>query len=172
MLGGAFREMLRCIRCGACLNHCPVYTAIGGHAYGWVYPGPMGSVLTPLINGLQAGYDLPNACTLNGRCQTVCPVKIPLPGLLRELRRQQFETGLTPGIARFALQSWAALAKRPGLYHLAMRIAVPLLNRLGRRRGFLRQLPLAGGWTDTRELPAPQRQTFQHAWSERQRARP
>jgi L-lactate dehydrogenase complex protein LldF len=172
MLGGAFREMLRCIRCGACLNHCPVYTAIGGHAYGWVYPGPMGSVLTPLINGLQAGYDLPNACTLNGRCQTVCPVKIPLPGLLRELRRRQFETGLTPGIVRFALQSWAALAKRPGLYHLAMRIGIPVLNRLGRRQGFLRKLPLAGGWTATRELPAPQRQTFQQAWSERQGARP
>jgi L-lactate dehydrogenase complex protein LldF len=172
MLGGAFREMLRCIRCGACLNHCPVYTAIGGHAYGWVYPGPMGSVLTPLINGLQAGYDLPNACTLNGRCQTVCPVKIPLPGLLRALRRQQFETGLTPGIIRFALQSWAALAKRPALYHLAMRIGIPVLNRLGRRQGFLRTLPLAGGWTATRDLPAPQRQTFQQAWSERQGARP
>ena len=64
MLGGPFREMLRCIRCGACLNHCPVYTSIGGHAYGWVYPGPMGSVLTPLINGIDSAYDLPNACTL------------------------------------------------------------------------------------------------------------
>ncbi len=64
MLGGPFREMLRCIRCGACLNHCPVYTSIGGHAYGWVYPGPMGSVLTPLINGIDKAYDLPNACTL------------------------------------------------------------------------------------------------------------
>ena len=112
MLGGPFREMLRCIRCGACLNHCPVYTSIGGHAYGWVYPGPMGSVLTPLINGIDTAYDLPNACTLNGRCQTVCPVKIPLPGLLRELRRQQFETGLTPAPIRWALQAWAALAKR------------------------------------------------------------
>ena len=172
MLGGAFREMLRCIRCGACLNHCPVYTAIGGHAYGWVYPGPMGSVLTPLINGLQAGYDLPNACTLNGRCQAVCPVKIPLPGLLRELRRQQFETGLTPGLTRLALQGWAALAKRPALYRQVMRVAVPLLNRIARRRGFLGRLPLAGGWTDSRELPAPQRQTFQQAWSERKGARP
>jgi L-lactate dehydrogenase complex protein LldF len=171
MLGGPFREMLRCIRCGACLNHCPVYTAIGGHAYGWVYPGPMGSVLTPLINGIDTAYDLPNACTLNGRCQTVCPVKIPLPGLLRELRRQQFEGGMTPAPIRWALQAWAALAKRAGLYHLAMRIGIPLLGAFGRRRGALSWLPLAGGWTDTRDLPAPQGRTFQQAWSARNGAR-
>ena len=172
MLGGPFREMLRCIRCGACLNHCPVYTSIGGHAYGWVYPGPMGSVLTPLINGIHKAYDLPNACTLNGRCQTVCPVKIPLPGLLRELRRQQFDSGLTPLPMRWALQAWATLARRARLYHLAMRVAIPLLSWFGRRSGAFRWLPLAGGWTDTRDLPAPQRQTFQQAWNARKGARP
>lgn len=167
MLGGAFREMLRCIRCGACLNHCPVYTAIGGHAYGWVYPGPMGSVLTPLINGIDKAYDLPNACTLNGRCQTVCPVKIPLPGLLREIRRQQFESGLTPAPIRWALQTWAWLARHAGLYHSVMRIGVPLLNRIGSKRGSLRWLPFAGGWTGTRDLPAPQGGTFRQAWKAR-----
>jgi L-lactate dehydrogenase complex protein LldF len=170
MLGGPFREMLRCIRCGACLNHCPVYTSIGGHAYGWVYPGPMGSVLTPLINGLDAAYDLPNACTLNGRCQTVCPVKIPLPGLLREIRRQQFETGLTPAPVRWALRGWAWVARRAPLYHALMRLGIPLLSRLGRRRGALRRLPLAGGWTGTRDLPAPQGGTFQQAWKSRRGA--
>lgn len=170
MLGGAFREMLRCIRCGACLNHCPVYTSIGGHAYGWVYPGPMGSVLTPLINGMDTAYDLPNACTLNGRCQTVCPVKIPLPGLLREIRRQQFEGGMTPAPIRYGLQAWAWVAKRAGLYHALMRFGIPLLNRIGRQRGVLRWLPLAGGWTGTRDLPAPQRQTFQQAWKAQQKA--
>jgi L-lactate dehydrogenase complex protein LldF len=171
MLGGPFREMLRCIRCGACLNHCPVYSAIGGHAYGWVYPGPMGSVLTPLINGLSTAYDLPNACTLNGRCQTVCPVKIPLPGLLRELRRQQFESGLTPAPVRFALRAWAALARHPRLYHLKMRIAIALLSMLARRRGALSWLPLASGWTDSRDLPAPQGRTFQQAWRQRKGGR-
>jgi L-lactate dehydrogenase complex protein LldF len=171
MLGGPFREMLRCIRCGACLNHCPVYTSIGGHAYGWVYPGPMGSVLTPLINGIDQAYDLPNACTLNGRCQTVCPVKIPLPGLLREIRRQQFETGLTPWPIRTALQAWAWVAKRPALYHGLMRIGIPLLGLLGRKKGVLHRLPLAGGWTDTRDLPAPQGGTFQQAWAARNGAR-
>ena len=73
MLGGEFEAMLRCIRCGACLNHCPVYGAVGGHAYGWVYSGPMGSVLTPLIVGLDGTRHLPNACTLNGRCAEMCP---------------------------------------------------------------------------------------------------
>jgi L-lactate dehydrogenase complex protein LldF len=170
MLGGAFREMLRCIRCGACLNHCPVYTSIGGHAYGWVYPGPMGSVLTPLINGIDKAYDLPNACTLNGRCQTVCPVKIPLPGLLREIRRQQFEAGLTPAPIRWALLAWALLARHAGLYHAVMRMGVPILHRMGRKRGGLRWLPLASGWTDTRDLPAPQGGTFQQAWKARKGA--
>ena len=73
MLGGPYQDILRCIRCGACLNHCPVYTNIGGHAYGWVYPGPMGSVLTPVLAGQRKARHLPNACSLNGRCKTVCP---------------------------------------------------------------------------------------------------
>jgi len=171
MLGGPFREMLRCIRCGACLNHCPVYTAVGGHAYGWVYPGPMSSVLTPLINGIEKAYDLPNACTLNGRCQTVCPVKIPLPGLLREIRRQQFEGGLTHWPVKLALQAWAWVARRAPLYHALMAIGIPLMHRLGRRRGALGWLPLATGWTNTRDLPAPQGQTFQQAWKQRQGGR-
>ena len=79
MLGGEFEDMLRCIRCGACMNHCPVYHAIGGHAYGWVYPGPMGAVLTPSLIGVAEGGQLPNASTFCGRCEEVCPVRIPLP---------------------------------------------------------------------------------------------
>ena len=79
MLGTEFEEMLRCIRCGACMNHCPVYHAVGGHAYGWVYPGPMGAVLTPTLIGIDKGGHLPNASTFCGRCESVCPVRIPLP---------------------------------------------------------------------------------------------
>ena len=78
MLGTEYHPMLRCIHCGACLNHCPVYSAIGGHAYGWVYPGPMGAVLTPLMIGLQQAPDLPQASSLCGRCAEVCPMSIPL----------------------------------------------------------------------------------------------
>ena len=90
------REALRCIRCGACMNHCPVYQNVGGHSYGWVYPGPIGSILTPAYIGLEKALDLPQASTMCNQCGVVCPVKIPLPDLLRKLREQQFDRGLRP----------------------------------------------------------------------------
>jgi len=163
MLGGRFRDMLRCIRCGACMNHCPVYGSVGGHAYGWVYPGPMGSVLTPLIKGLDNAYDLPNACTLNGRCASVCPVKIPLPDLLRELRHLQHRQHITPALQRRALGAWRWVATRPTLYHLGERVAARVLKALA-RDGRLRKLPFASGWTAARDLPAPAGRTFLEQW--------
>jgi L-lactate dehydrogenase complex protein LldF len=171
MLGSEFREMLRCIRCGACMNHCPVYGAVGGHAYGWVYPGPMGSVLTPWIVGLDKAADLPNACTLNGRCASVCPVKIPLPDLLRKHRIRQHETHLDARKARWAIKLWAFFAKRPALYHALVGFDVKIGGLLGRRKGRFRRLPLAGGWTRERDLPAPQGETFQSAWRKQSRRR-
>jgi L-lactate dehydrogenase complex protein LldF len=171
MIGSEFQDMLRCIRCGACLNHCPVYGAIGGHAYGWVYPGPMGSVLTPLMVGLKEAADLPNACTLNGRCQGVCPMDIPLPKMLRTLRTKAFEQNITPQRLRLGLSAWAALANRPRLYHWLMALSMRIMAALGRRRGRLRSWPLAGGWTSVRDLPAPQGPTFQSAWKNK-RSRP
>jgi L-lactate dehydrogenase complex protein LldF len=170
MLAGEFRDMLRCIRCGACMNHCPVYGAVGGHAYGWVYPGPMGSVLTPLFVGLDKTRDLPNACTLNGRCQAVCPVKIPLNDLLRKLRHEQVEQGLVSPAVRWGLGAWAFLAKRPALYHALTGMVIGLLAALGRKRGRLASLPLAGGWTAARDLPAPQGETFMSAWKKQKGA--
>ncbi len=167
MLAGAFRDMLRCIRCGACMNHCPVYGAIGGHSYGWVYPGPMGSVLTPNFLGLDEAGDLANACTMNGHCASVCPVKIPLPDLLREHRRRQFERKLQSRFARFALAAWASIARRPRLYQPLMSMGIRVLNRLGRGKGRFKSLPMLGAWTRTRDLPAPQSQTFQSLWKER-----
>jgi L-lactate dehydrogenase complex protein LldF len=164
ILGSEFRDMLRCIRCGACLNHCPVYGAIGGHAYGWVYPGPMGSVLTPLILGLEEAGDLPNACSLNGRCEQVCPVKIPLPKLIRALRHQQFERKFNTERARLSLRLWLFLAKRPHLYHPLSRLAIRILSTVGRRNGYLSKVPLTGSWTRSRNLPAPQGDTFRAAW--------
>lgn len=163
MLAGRFRDMLRCIRCGACMNHCPVYGSVGGHAYGWVYPGPMGSVLTPLIKGLDNAYDLPNACTLNGRCASVCPVKIPLPDLLRELRHMQHRQALSPLMQRRALKAWRFVATRPKLYHAGEWIAVRVLKLLG-RKGSIRRLPFAQAWTDVRDLPTPEGQTFLQRW--------
>ncbi len=167
MLGNEFHEMLRCIRCGACMNHCPVYQSVGGHAYGWVYPGPMGSVLTPLMVGLDKSFDLPNACTLNGRCKEVCPMGIPLPDMLRKLRERGYDQRLMPPRARAALRLWAYFARRPKLYRLATRIGMGLLGALGKRRGRFRWLPFASGWTDARDLPAPQGVTFQTALKKR-----
>lgn len=164
MLGGAYQPMLRCIRCGACLNHCPVYASVGGHAYGWVYQGPMGSVLTPLFRGLDNAAALPDACTLNGRCRTVCPVRIPLPDMLRMLRVDAFNAHIGPRTTRWALRLWSLAARRPRLYHWGARTVVGLMSRFGRRRGRWQRLPLAGGWTGERDFPAPQRGTFQQQY--------
>ncbi len=160
MLGGPYWEMLRCIRCGACMNHCPVYQSIGGHAYGWVYPGPMGSVWTPLLVGLQNAANLPNACTLNGRCQEVCPMKIPLPGMLRRLRSEIFERGLADWRSRAGLAVWTWLATHAPAYRALTRLAGAALRRIGNRKGYFRRLPLAGGWTEHRDFPAPSGSSF------------
>ncbi|WP_137179007.1 LutB/LldF family L-lactate oxidation iron-sulfur protein [Roseomonas sp. AR75] len=156
MMGTEFQEMLRCIRCAACMNHCPVYGATGGHAYGWVYPGPMGSVLTPTLVGVDKAGHLPNASTFCGRCESVCPVKIPLPNLMRHWREREFERHLTPAAARSNLALWAWFAKRPALYRAATRIAVGALSLLARGKGAFKAMPFAGGWTKGRDLPAPE----------------
>jgi L-lactate dehydrogenase complex protein LldF len=164
MVGTEMQDMLRCIRCGACMNHCPVYLATGGHAYGWVYPGPMGAVLTPNFIGIEEARHLPNASTFCGRCEEVCPVRIPLPKLMRRFREEEFQRRLSPPTARYGLMLWAFAARRPWLYHLGARMTIALLGRLGRKRGRFRSLPLAAGWTATRDLPAPSGRTFQQRW--------
>lgn len=160
LLGGEFEEMLRCIKCGACMNHCPVYQKIGGHAYGWVYPGPMGSVLTPSYTGIEKALDLPQAATLCGECHVVCPVKIPLPDLLRKLREQQFSRGLRPWQEKAAFKVWAFVAQRPALYRFLSRMGIKAMAWWGKRRGGIHNLPGAKGWTDQRDFPVPTGETF------------
>jgi L-lactate dehydrogenase complex protein LldF len=167
MLGGAFQDMLRCIRCGACMNHCPVYNAIGGHAYGWVYPGPMGAVLTPMLIGIENAKHLPNASTFCGRCEEVCPVRIPLPKLMRYWREQEFERHLSPATVRSGLAFWAFFARRPRLYGLATGMVALLLGFVGVFRGRFSWLPFAGSWTAARDFPAPQGLTFRTQWKMR-----
>jgi L-lactate dehydrogenase complex protein LldF len=171
MLGGEFQDALRCIRCGACMNHCPIYHAVGGHAYGWVYPGPIGAVLTPAFLGIEQAAQLPNASTFCGRCEAVCPMRIPLPKMLRHWREREFERHLTPRAARWGLGVWAFIVRRPRLYHAAMAVAAPALKIMAGRRGRLRRLPLAGGWTDFRDLPAPEGGTFHGLWADRRTGR-
>ena len=167
MLGGEFEDMLRCIRCGACMNHCPVYQAVGGHAYGWVYPGPMGAVLTPSLIGVAEGGQLPNASTFCGRCEEVCPVRIPLPGMMRHWREREFERRLSPAPMRYGLGFWAFFAGRPALYRLATDLAARAMRLAGRGKGRFSWLPFAGGWTRYRDLAAPEGATFQSQWRAR-----
>jgi L-lactate dehydrogenase complex protein LldF len=167
LLGSELEPMLRCIRCGACMNHCPVYQNIGGHAYGWVYPGPMGSVLTPNFVGLGEARDLPNASTFCGACAEVCPVGIPLPDLLRSLRVRQVEQGLRPWSERAALRLWSWLAQRPALYALATRIGARALRAMANERGVITRLPPNPGWTGGRDFPAPEGRTFRELYARR-----
>ncbi|WP_407048315.1 LutB/LldF family L-lactate oxidation iron-sulfur protein [Methyloraptor flagellatus] len=170
MLGTEFQDMLRCIRCGACMNHCPVYHSVGGHAYGWVYPGPMGAVLTPTLIGIDKAGHLPNASTFCGRCESVCPMRIPLPRMMRAWREREFERHLNPAVQRWGLKAWAFLARRPALYRLASSVAAKAIGWLSGGKGRLARLPLAGGWTRHRDLPAPEGKTFQELWRARRPA--
>ncbi|MEO1599578.1 MAG: LutB/LldF family L-lactate oxidation iron-sulfur protein [Pseudomonadota bacterium] len=165
MLGSEFEEMLRCIRCGACMNHCPVYQSIGGHAYGWVYPGPMGAVLTPSLIGIEQGRHLPNASTFCGRCESVCPMRIPLPKMMRSYRAREFEKGLTPGAARYGLRAWRAVASRPKLYRWVSRAANLWLKLVAWGKPRTQRMPFGTGWTKHRDFPAPPLGgTFQSQW--------
>lgn len=167
MLGSEFQDMLRCIRCGACLNHCPIYQAIGGQAYGSVYPGPMGAVLSPSLFGLEKTKDLPNASTFCGRCEAVCPMRIPLPKMMRHYREQEFQKKLSAKKSRLALKIWAYLAKRPSLYHKLMQIIIYILGKKGKKVGAFSYLPFATAFTQYRDFPAPTGHTFQSIWQKK-----
>ena len=169
MLASEMKPMLRCIRCAACINHCPVYSVIGGHPYGSTYPGPMGSVLTPAMQSLEVAKDLPHACTLNGRCQEVCPVKIPLPDLIRSLRDDTWRRKLVPKPSRWAVKLWAKVAANPWLYQTLTRCSVRALRSFGSKKPMIPQLPLAGGWTMSRDFPAPSGKTFMEQYKKQQK---
>jgi len=169
LLGSDYQDMLRCIRCGACMNHCPVYFSLGGHAYGWVYPGPMGSVLTPLLTGIENALDLPHASTGCNQCGAVCPVDIPLPTLMHRLREEQNERRLRPWSERLALKIWAWLAGKPALYRWFARRAVRYLNWLADGSGRIRIFGLAPEWTAGRDLPVSSGRTFHELYSARKK---
>jgi L-lactate dehydrogenase complex protein LldF len=160
LLASDYRDMLQCLRCGACLNHCPIFVAAGGHAYGSVYPGPMGSVLTPLLTSLEQAQALPNACTSCGRCEEVCPADIPLPALLRDLRHDAHRNKLTPRRWRWGLSLHRQLAAHPRLYQRLTNTVMRTLRLFSGRRGHLQRLPFASAWTGQRNLPSPQGETF------------
>jgi L-lactate dehydrogenase complex protein LldF len=181
ILGGPLRESLFCIRCGACLNACPIFRSVGGHAYGGIYAGPIGAVLTPLYDGLQANRHLPHASSLCGACQAACPVKIAIPEMLIQLReqlhRQPGELGRGEALA---YRLWATTMRSPRLYRVATWLAARLLRRFAPRPAasaevndhgrlasdrWFRHLPSElSGWTKSRDFPAPAAQRFRDWW--------
>jgi L-lactate dehydrogenase complex protein LldF len=167
------RSALHCIRCSACLNVCPVYERTGGHAYGSVYPGPIGAILSPLLTGLHhepENASLPYASTLCGACYDVCPVMIDIPSILVHLRGRKVEATKAdhrvpaPEAVAMAALSWTM--SQPDRWSRAQR-----LSRLGRalgRRGRIRWLPFPGSrWTSSRDAPVPPAQTFREWWETR-----
>lgn len=160
------RPALACIRCSACLNVCPVYTRTGGHAYGSVYPGPIGAILTPQLRGLEAAGSLPFASTLCGACADVCPVKIDIPQVLVHLRGRVVEEtdGHTAERAAMRLLAWAF--RRPGRLAHAERLG-RILQRPFVRRGRVRRAPGLGAWTQSRDLPPLPSRSFRAWWRAR-----
>ena len=163
VLATPFRESLQCIRCGACLNACPVYRRIGGHAYGNVYSGPIGSILTPLYDGVLENPQLPHASSLCGACQAACPVKINIPHMLIGLRELQHH-GRGKRLETLAYRAWMHVLRRPLLYRLAVTAARLVLRPMA-RQGWLNRLPgPGGGWTAVRDFPAPAARSFRERW--------
>jgi L-lactate dehydrogenase complex protein LldF len=166
-----YRETLRCIRCGACLNACPVYRKIGGHAYGAVYSGPIGALITPLFKGLGRFKDLPQASSLCGACGEACPVKIDIPRHLINLRRDIVRQELNGSIERSVYRLWAWSLRSPLLYRWIGRFQKWDLRRRARSGGgWVQKMPsVAAGWTQVRDLPAPARKSFHQMWKKRGR---
>jgi L-lactate dehydrogenase complex protein LldF len=163
-----YRETLRCIRCGACLNACPVYRKIGGHAYGSVYPGPIGALITPLFQGLGKFSDLPQASSLCGACYEACPVKINIPKHLVNMRRDIVNRRLNGKWERRFYRLWARCVKSPFLYGVLCAAQKFDLRRRAKKTGWISRLPrIAAGWTQVRDMPAPARRTFHQLWKDR-----
>jgi L-lactate dehydrogenase complex protein LldF len=159
-IAGTLREALYCLRCGACLNVCPVYRQIGGHAYGYTYPGPIGILLTAMLKGNESVKDLAHASSLCGACKDVCPVRIDIPRMLVELREHLERDKIAPWTERVVFKAFRRLLLSPAMFRLSTS-AGRILQRPFVRNGRLRSLPLFfGKWTRTRDLPPVAARTF------------
>jgi L-lactate dehydrogenase complex protein LldF len=154
-------EALRCVRCGACLNICPVYRQTGGHPYGFTYSGPIGAILAPALLGLDEAMPLPFASSLCGACADVCPVKIPIPDILLHWRQRAVEAGLAPMGERLGMRAYAAAAERPAAFAAAGAMLRFVPWALGGRA-----LPVLGGWSGERTPPELSPKPFHRLWKE------
>ncbi|HLN03741.1 MAG TPA: LutB/LldF family L-lactate oxidation iron-sulfur protein [Bryobacteraceae bacterium] len=166
------RQSLYCIRCGACLNHCPVYRKIGGHSFPWVYSGPIGAILTPQFLGVRHEPGLPFASSLCGACAEVCPVKIDIPRILLELRAEVKKAEARDGeggLERLAFRIWAWVMRHPRIYEMAGMVAASLAPSTG--GGWVRNAPFEVGplraWLSQRDLPPAAPKSFRQMWRER-----
>jgi L-lactate dehydrogenase complex protein LldF len=167
----AARETLACIRCGACLNACPVYRQTGGHAYGSVYAGPIGAILTPQLQSMEHSTSLPYASSLCGACYEVCPVKINIPEILVHLRGKVVEGGGAPLTERLAMKAAAFALSDGARFSVAQKLARAAQWPF-ERDGLLRNLPgLMGSWLEVRDLPAVPPESFRDWWAKRQQRR-
>ncbi len=162
----SLREALNCIRCGACMNSCPVYRKVGGHSYGWVYPGPIGSIVSPVLTGLKDGAKLPAASSLCGACHDACPVKINIPRMLLELRSQTAQgepdpAHLASGVGeRLTWKAWRQGMMSRRRFEAGSSVGKIVSSPL-KKDGWLKKAPPPiSGWTDSRDFPAPAKQTF------------
>jgi len=177
----ALREALYCIRCGACLNICPVYKRIGGHAYGWVYPGPIGAVVSPMLVGLPQAKELPQASSLCGACREACPIKIDIPRMLLDLRKKTAESPdnsqrSAPESERIIARTYAWAMGRPALVRLGHQVGRSLqrmlhlvpFSPLTKDGKWYRKLPLpvVSNWTSGRDLPSLPPKTFHELWEQ------
>jgi L-lactate dehydrogenase complex protein LldF len=160
----AIREALYCLRCGACLNACPVYRRIGGHAYGFAYSGPIGAVLAPGLLGIAQVPDLPFASTLCGACRDVCPVRIDIPRLLLTWRARATALATTSRAERLLVRGWRRLAASPALYRLLAPLARAGSALLARFPALVRLAPPLAAWERTRALPTPAPRSFHERW--------
>lgn len=163
ILGTEFQEALHCIRCAACLNVCPVYRHIGGHAYGSVYSGPIGAVLSPLLDGYENHKELPHASTLCGACTEACPVKIPLHEQLIMHRQKMVELGINPKSEKVAMKGFAQWASTPSAYKLSAKFARTAMKPWTKDESISNGPGPLKNWTASRDFPAPSKQTFR-AW--------
>ncbi|WP_124210511.1 LutB/LldF family L-lactate oxidation iron-sulfur protein [Vespertiliibacter pulmonis] len=167
ILESEFQEVLRCIRCGACLNTCPAYRQIGGHGYGSIYPGPIGSVISPLLGGYEEFKELPYACSLCTACNSVCPVKIPLAQLILKHREKIVEKGMTPALERLSIFGFTFANSHPNVWKVGVNLGAKIANKFIKNGKAPFEVGALAEWTKARDLPTGDGESFREWFKNR-----
>ncbi|MCK3658754.1 amino acid dehydrogenase [Pasteurellaceae bacterium Pebbles2] len=167
ILESEFKEVLRCIRCGACLNTCPAYRQIGGHGYGSIYPGPIGAVISPLLGGYDEFKELPYACSLCNACNSVCPVKIPLAQLILKHREHIAQNNMTPAMERLSIFGFNFANSHPNVWKVGVNLGAKLAGKFIKNGKAPIQVGALAEWTKARDLPTPDGESFRDWFNNR-----